>query len=266
MRSVLVNTGIASAFVALSITTSAHAADADELAKALSNPVAALISVPLQLNYDTGYAGGGERWTLNAQPVIPVDISKDWNLISRTIVPGIYQNDVGTVGSDSGLGDIVQSLFFSPKEPTADGWILGAGPVLLLPTATDTRLGAEKWGLGPTGVALKQTKSGWTYGALVNHIWSFAGDHNRADVNATFIQPFLAKSLGGGRTVSMNMENTYDWETKQWNAPVNLLYAKVTKIGSQLINLQGGVRGYVDSPPGGPDWGLRFAITFMFPK
>ena len=149
MRSVLVNTGIASAFVALSITTSAHAADADELAKALANPVAALISVPLQLNYDTGYAGGGERWTLNAQPVIPVDISKDWNLISRTIVPGIYQNDVGTVGSDSGLGDIVQSLFFSPKEPTADGWILGAGPVLLLPTATDTRLGAEKWGLGP---------------------------------------------------------------------------------------------------------------------
>ena len=246
----------------------AQTADADALAKQLSNPVAALISVPFQFNYDEGHGAGGDgkRWTLNIQPVVPISISEDWNLISRTIAPLIDQRDVVNADSQSGLGDIVQSLFFSPKEPTASGWIWGAGPVFLLPTATDDLLGGEKWGIGPTAVALKQTEDGWTYGALVNHIWSVAGEDDRADISATFMQPFLSKGLGQGQTASMNLESTYDWKAEQWNVPLNLQYSKVLKFGKQLVSLQGGVRAYLDTPPGGPDWGLRFIVTLLYPK
>jgi hypothetical protein len=242
-------------------------ADADALAKALSNPVSALISAPFQLNYDEGYAAGeGERWTLNIQPVVPIGISDDWNLISRTITPLIAQDGVIGDGSQSGLGDIVQSVFFSPKEPTGSGWIWGAGPVFMLPTATDDVLGAEQWGIGPTAVTLKQTDSGWTYGALVNHIVSVAGDDARADVNATFLQPFVAKSLGNGRTANVNFESTYDWEASQWTIPLNVSYSKVAKLGMQRLSWQVGARAYLDAPDGGPDWGLRFVVTLLFPK
>jgi len=243
-------------------------ADPDALAKALSNPVASLISLPLQLNYDTGHgpADNGERWTLNVQPVIPVSLSQDWNLISRTIVPIITQSDVLPGETDSGLGDVVQSLFFSPKAPSSGGWIWGVGPAFLLPTATNDRLGAEQWALGPTGVALKQTASGWTYGALANHLWSVAGKAERTDVCATFLQPFLAKGLGKGASATVNFESTYDWKTRNWTLPLNLTYSKVTRFGKQLVSLAGGVRAYLDKSEGGPDWGLRAQLTFLFPR
>ena len=187
--------------VMLCVSMTALPAPADEageaseasLAMQLSNPVAALISVPLQLNYDQdiGPADDGDRWLLNVQPVIPFELNDDWNLISRTILTLVNQSDIFPgAGSQTGTGEVVQSLFFSPKAPTASGWIWGAGPVLLLPTGSNDLLTTDKWGAGPTAVVLKQS-NGWTRGVLANHIWSFAGDGDRADVNATFLQPFL---------------------------------------------------------------------------
>ena len=137
---------------------------AADLARQLANPISALISVPLQLNYDTdiGPDDDGERWTLNIQPVIPFGLNDDWNLISRTILPLVDQRDIFPgAGSQSGIGDVVQSLFFSPVKPTAGGWIWGAGPVFLLPTGSDDLLTADKTGIGPTAVALKQ-EGRWT--------------------------------------------------------------------------------------------------------
>jgi hypothetical protein len=225
--------------------------------------------VPLQLNYDDGYGppGDGDRLLLNVQPVAPFSISSDWNLISRTILPVISQNDaVPGTGSRSGIGDITQSLFFSPKQPTRAGWIWGVGPALLLPTASDDLLGAEKWGAGPTVVVLKQTHTGWTYGALANHIWSFAGNGSRADVDSTFLQPFLAKAFGKGRTLTLNMESAYDWTGSQWTAPINVAYSQVSRIGKQGVSYQAGVRYYAEAPEGGPEWGLRAALTLLYPK
>lgn len=251
------------------VACTAHAQDADELARQLSNPIASLTSVPMQFNWDDGVGADddGERFFLNVQPVIPVSIGEDWNMISRTIVPVVYQNEVFPgAGSQFGLGDTVQSLFFSPKAMTASGWTWGVGPVLLVPTATDDLLGTEKWGAGPTGVALRQTSTGWTYGALFNHIWSFAGDSDRADINATFLQPFLAKGLGQGRTVNVSLESTYDWENQQWTVPINVGYSKVSKIGTQLVSYQGGLRYYLEAPDSGAEWGVRFTFTLLFPK
>jgi hypothetical protein len=198
------------------------------------------------------------------QPVVPISLNADWNVISRTILP-IIDQDIGGA-SESGIGDITQSFFFSKKKPTASGWVIGAGPAFLLPTASEDVLGTEQWAIGPTFVALKQTADGFTYGVLWNYLVSVAGDDDRADVNSTFIQPFLSKGLGKGRTASVNLESSYDFEGDHWNIPVNFAYSKVTKIGGQMVSFAGGVRYYIDTPPGGPDWGVRFVVTLLYPK
>lgn len=183
--------------IVLAVSTSAASAQDSDLAKKLSNPVASLISVPFQWNYDHGIGPtDGDKVTLNIQPVIPISLNDNWNLISRTIVPVVWQDDIaGNSGTQFGLSDTTQSLFFSPKEPTAGGIIWGLGPALLFPTGTDDLLSTRKWGAGPTGVVLRQ-HGPWTYGALANHIWSFAGDESRSDVNST-LQTILFGLSGG---------------------------------------------------------------------
>jgi hypothetical protein len=263
--------------VMLCVIVPALPASADEageayetnLAMQLSNPVAALISVPLQFNYDQdiGPVDDGDRWLLNVQPVIPFSLNNEWNLISRTILPVVHQSDIFPgAGTQTGIGDVVQSIFFSPKAPTASGWIWGAGPVLLLPTGSDELLTTDKWGAGPTAVVLKQS-NGWTRGMLANHIWSFAGDDDRADVNATFLQPFLTYTTPTQWTFALNTESTYDWENEQWSVPVNVNASKLTRFGTQLVSLGGGLRYWGDGPDGGPEGlGLRITITLLFPR
>jgi len=236
-----------------------------ELAKKLNNPVANLISVPIQNNWDFGIGpANAMRYTANIQPVIPISVAKDWNVIVRTIMPVIdAPSPAPGVRSAWGLGDITQSLFLSPKEPVG-GWILGGGPVFLWPSATDSMLGSGKFGAGPTIVVLRQ-EHGWTYGMLANQIWSFAGwgDQN---VSASFLQPFLSFTTKTYTTFTVNTESTYDWRNHQWTVPLNLMVAQLLKIGKQPIQFQIGARYYADKPDGGPDWGLRFAVTFLFPK
>ena len=129
------------------------------------------------------------RYTVNIQPVIPLSLTTDWNFILRTIMPVIY-DEAPVPGGDNRAGGYSAELFFSPKAPTRRGWVWGAGPVFLYPSATDDALGTEKFALGPTAVVLKQ-QSGWTYGMLANHLWSVAGNSHRDDVSATFMNPFL---------------------------------------------------------------------------
>lgn len=245
------------------------ATSAEELAKKLANPVAALISVPLQGNYDAhiGPDDEGERWTLNIQPVVPFDVSDHWNLISRTILPLVDQHDIlPGAGGQSGVGDVVQSLFFSPKAPTAAGWIWGAGPVALFPTGSDDLLTTDQWGIGPTAVALKQAGP-WTYGFLGNHLWSVAGDDDRADVNATLLQPFVTYTTPEAVSLTLVTETTYDWEAEQWTVPVVGAVAKVFNLGGQLVSLGAALKYYADSADGGPeDWGGRASVSFLFPK
>jgi hypothetical protein len=242
----------------------------EEIALAAQNPIAAMASVPLQYNYDQniGPQEDGHKNYVNVQPVIPFSIGEDWNLISRTIVPVIWQEDIFPgAGSQSGIGDITQSLFFSPKKPSSGGWIWGVGPVIYLPTASDDLLGAEKWGLGPTAVFLKQ-EHGWTYGALVNHIWSVGGDSDRSDISSTFLQPFLSYTTKNHTTFAVNTESTYNWETEKWSVPIHLIVKQMVKVGEQRLQLEAGARYWADSPDatGPKGWGARATVTFLFPK
>lgn len=240
---------------------------AADLAKQLSNPVASLTSVPFQLNWDQDIGpADGERILLNVQPVVPMSLNENWNVISRTILPVIDLDDVPPGEDETGIGDVVQSLFFSPVAPTESGWIWGVGPVFLLPTASDDTLGGDQWGLGPTAVALKQ-EGAVTYGALVNHILSVAGDDDRADVNATFVQPFVSYTTPAAWTYGVNAESTYDWEADELALPVNVFASKVLKFGGQLVQVGGGLRYWVEEADGGPEGlGLRFNLVFLFPK
>jgi hypothetical protein len=250
--------------------------DAQNLAKQLSNPIASLISFPLQSNYDWGLGpdGEGSQYTLNIQPVIPITLNDDWNLISRTIVPLVSQGDVVPVppaadNNQFGFSDTVQSLFFSPQKPTKGGIVWGAGPVFLIPTATDKLIGSGKWGAGPTIVALKQSGP-WTVGGLANHIWSVAGNDSRDKVSSTFLQPFVGYTTKRATTFTVNAESTYDWTHKQWTVPVNIMVAQLFKpktfgLGFP-IQIQVGYRHYFESAPTGPNDGVRLNIVALFPK
>ena len=237
------------------------ATNADELAKKLANPIAAMISVPFQYNYSRTYGDNGYKNLLNIQPVVPISISENWNLISRTIIPVIQQKNVQPNRTQFGLGDTTQSFWFSPKAPTPSGLIWGVGPAGIIPTGTDG-IGANTWALGPTAIVLKQTGP-WTYGMLVNQLWDTSGP---ADISSMFIQPFLAKGLGKGRTLSLQAESTYNWKTKEWSIPISLLYSKVSKWGKQMVSNQIGAGWYATSPSGGPEWQLRYMMVLLFPK
>lgn len=241
--------------------------DAD-LAQELTNPVADLITIPFQMNYDRDIGLQDDGWKLqtNIQPVIPFHLGEDWTLISRTILPVTYQDDVFPgAGSQFGLGDTSLSLFLSPKKPTS-GMIWGAGPIFLLPTATDSLLGAKKWGAGPTAVALTM-RGPWTMGALGNHVWSFAGDSDRPDISNTFLQPFVAYTWPSAWTVSLQTESTYNWKIEKWSVPINAAVSKLVRWGKLPVSLQAGVGYWLESPETGPE-GFRFRLqaNFVLPK
>lgn len=245
----------------------AAGSDSAALARQLSNPIASLVSVPFQLNFDQGVgADEDQRFVMNLQPVMPFTIDKDWNLITRVIVPVVSQPALAPGrGPASGLGDITASFFLSP----ARGKVFwGIGPVLLLPVGADPVLGTEKWAAGPTFVVLRQTGH-WTAGMLANHLWSYAGDATRDAVNQTFLQPFLSYGTGTGYTFTVATETTANWKAdpgQRWTVPVQLGVSKVTRLGRRPLSF--GVTGgyFVETPGGGPEWKVRTTLTLIFPR
>jgi hypothetical protein len=255
---------VACAVIAVSSARPVAADDAADLAKQLSNPVASLISVPIKFDYNTNIGAGDEgisrTWTI--QPVIPISLNDNWNLISRTIVPFQFNTDIPSgSGSVNGVGDITQSLFFSPKAPTKNGLIWGAGPIFQIPTSSD--VSSDTWGAGVTGLVLKQ-KNGWTYGGLASQLWDVSGD---VEINATFLQPFVSYTTPKSWTYGLNTESTYNGVTNDWSVPINATVSKLVKVGNQPISLQSGLRYWATSPDNGPEgWGARMQVTFLFPK
>ena len=255
-----------------STATQAVAQSNADLAKQAQNPIANLISLPFQNNTNFNF-GPLEKTQniLNIQPVLPLELTDDWNLITRTIVPVISQPAlIPEQDREFGIGDVQFSAFFSPKKPAAGGWIWGAGAIAQLDTASDDRLGQGKWGLGPTVVALKNDGP-WLYGALVNNIWSVGGDNDRPDVNNMLIQPFVNYNFPKhpGRYLTTSPIITANWEADsddRWVVPLGLGIGQIMKIGDQPINLQASAYYNVEKPENGADWQLRLQVQFLFPK
>jgi hypothetical protein len=262
-------------FALLSALTLIHSmafAEDDEakLANQLNNPVAALISVPVNFQTDEniGPTEEGEVSIIKATPVVPFELNDDWNLITRTIITAVDQDNVPVNGQgESGMADIVASFFFSPKAPTANGWIWGVGAITLLDTASDDALGAGAWGIGPTAVFLKQ-KQGWTYGALTHYLMDISVDDGRADVEQLFLQPFLSYTYAPTKTsFTLQTEATRDLEGNETSAFAIFEVGQMFKIGPQIMQARIGLKNWYESPRFGPDGTtVAFRLTFLFPK
>jgi hypothetical protein len=256
------------AVLALVGVSAAQPASESDLAKETQNPVSELISVPFESNFNFGVGPNDDlQYILNVQPVVPFRLSEDWNLITRTIIPLIDQPELGPgVGDVFGLGDIQLSQFLSPAKSGALLW--GIGPIFQFPTATDDALGSDKWSAGPTAAALT-IRGPWVVGALVNHLWSFAGDDDRADVNQTLIQPIVNYNLPRGWFLSSVPYITADWEKDgddRWTVPIGIGVGKVHRFGAQPVSL--GLTPYynVVRPDDAAEWTLQFRINLLFPK
>jgi hypothetical protein len=248
----------------LLLPSAAAAQDATALAKQTQNPVSSLISFPLQGNWDFGIGDRDATGTiLNIQPVMPFGITPSTNIILRVIMPLASQP-----GSDgmrvNGMGDVVATAFFSPAKSGRITW--GAGPVFLLPAATNNALGTEKFAIGPSAVVLTQPGP-WTVGFLFNHMWSTSGAADRSDVNATFLQPFANYNLGQGLAAGATLEATANWEAEEtWTAPLLFTISKVTRLGQRPVNFVIGAGPTIASPEGGPNWRFRFMAVLMYPR
>lgn len=240
-----------------------------ELQKEVQNPVANLISVPLQenMNVDIGPFGRNQS-VLNIQPVIPMQISENWLVVSRIITPIIYQPDVTerNLGA-SGLGDMNPTFFLVPANSGKLIW--GVGPAIVAPTATGRMLGQGKWSMGPSVVALAQPGH-WTFGALVNNVWSFAGQRDRPDVNQMLFQYFINYNLDKGWYLTSQPIITANWKAQdgnQWIVPVGGGVGRVFNLGPQPVNAAVQVYGNAVRPGTipSPSWSLRFQLAFLYP-
>jgi hypothetical protein len=241
----------------------ANAQDADQLAKQTQNPVSTLSSLPLQGNWDFGIGDRDATGSLlNVQPVMPFAISGNTNVILRVIMPLLSQ-PAPDATRINGLGDVVATVFFTPRRAGRIIW--GAGPVLHLPAATNASLGAEKFGIGPSVVLLAQPGA-FTVGMLYNQIWSVSGASDRDDINSLFLQPFLNYNLGGGLSAGVSIEATANFEAdEKWTAPMIFSVTKVTLLGKRPVSFALGAGPSIASPAGGADWRFRLVATFLFP-
>jgi len=250
------------------LSASTFAAAEEDLAKATQNPVSDLISLPFQDNMNFGY-GPNKKIdnVLNIQPVIPISLNENWNLITRTILPVISRPALTTNGKrKTGTGDLLFTAFLAPKKPGAFIW--GVGPALLFPTANPSELGTKKWGIGPSVVVLKM-QNAWVYGALINNIWSYAGAKNNPSVNLMTLQPFLNYNFPTGWYLTSSPIITSNWNANsknRWTIPLGGGFGKIFSIGKQPMNAQLHAYYNVKKPTQVGHWTLRLQLQFLFPK
>jgi hypothetical protein len=243
--------------------------ESSEIAKQAQNPIARLISVPVENDFypQTGIDKENE-YVLEIKPVVPISLSKGWNVITRTIIPVIQTPDLTPeIKGTSGLGDIQESLFLSPTKAGPGGIIWGAGPVILAPTATEDIYGTGKTNIGPTVVVLA-IQGHWLYGALAQNVWSVAGPKGRSDVNQFLMQPFVNYNLPHKWYLVSSPIITANWkqDTGRWLVPVGGGVGKIVHFGKVPVNIYTQFFGNAEYPSGTSKWSARFQMQFLFPK
>ena len=239
----------------------------EELAKKSQNPVSDLMSVPFQYNvYSGGALGNSTKSVLNIQPVIPHRLNKDWNLRTRIVLP--LMSSPTPNGMVSGTGDSTICFFLSPHKKGEV--MMGFGPIVQLPTASNEVLGTQTWGIGPAALVVKSHKQ-WVYGAMTNYVTSIGNSPTGHRTDQLLIQLFANYNLphAKGFSLSYSPMITADFTRApgdQWTLPVGLMATKVLHIGKQPVSI--GIGGFknVVRPSNAPDWNFRFAMTFLFPE
>lgn len=241
----------------------------DELQKKLANPVADIVTLPLQYTgtFNTGPLEGLQHM-LNIQPVYPMPLGSDVSMINRLIVPIVSQP---AFASDqdriTGLGDISYEIFFSPARPGKIIW--GAGPTVSMNTATDGVLGSGKWSAGPAVVMMVQPGR-WSVGALVTQVWSFAGGDERPDVSQAQFQPILSYRLSPIHSIGYAGIIVANWKQhggERWTVPLGLTWSWLIKPkGFVPVNFIVGGGYNVVRPDDAGDWFMRFQVNFILPK
>jgi hypothetical protein len=245
-----------------------RAQEGSDIAKQAQNPIASMISVPLENDFSphTG-VNKEDSYVFELKPVVPFRLSNDWNLITRTIVPVIQVPDLAPgVSGTGGLGDIQESLFLSPTKAGPVIW--GAGPVISFPTATESILGTKKLSLGPTVVVLR-SQGHWLFGSLAQNLFSVAGPSARKDVNQMLLQPFVNYNLPHKWYLTSSPIITANWEARsgqRWVVPVGGGVGKIVHLGKQPVNVYGQIFRNVQRPDGTSSWSARFQMQFLFPK
>jgi hypothetical protein len=236
----------------------------DELAKQLQNPLADLVSVPFQNNFNGGGpAGLGASYNLNFQPVIPIELDKTWNLILRPIVPW-YNLALGNGERSSGLGEIIIETFLSPAK--ARGFIWGIGPAFSFPTATNDAVATGCFAAGPVAAGVYMGGP-WVVGALLTQLDAFAC-MGSTRLDTTSLQVFLNYNLPHAWSIGTSPTFSANWNAQgqKWTVPVGASVAKTIAIAKQPISLSFSYYANVVHPDGGSPWLTRFVVTFMFPK
>ncbi len=239
----------------------------EALAKAAQNPIASLISLPIQSNNDFDWGPDGEWFSVNnIQPVIPFELNDDWNVVTRTILPIVSQPGLAPgQGRKTGIGDALFTAFFVPAE--SGDWTWGVGPAIQLPTASDSRLGRDEWGAGASFVALTMPGK-WVIGGLVSNVWGISTDPGN-EINLFTLQPFINYNLDQGWYLSSSPIITANWEAdsdQRWTVPIGGGFGRIFRIGKQPMNAQVQVYYNLEKPDIAGDWGLRLQLQFMFPK
>jgi hypothetical protein len=244
--------------------------EATALAKKLQNPIGDLYSFPFQgnTNFGTGTKGGTQE-ILNVQPVIPIHINDDFTVITRTILPLVWQPSFQPAHTvPFGTAPTEFSAMLSNANPI-DHWVFGAGPIFGVPTASDKTLGSSVWGAGPEAVAVYM-HGPWVAGLLVNNLWSLGGTSGPRGTQYTkfLIEPFVNYNFGGGWYVFTAPEFTASWPAAgnhAWTVPFGGGGGKVIKLFDKLpVNLQLGAFYNAVRPSYVGSWSLRTQVTFIF--
>ncbi len=228
--------------------------------------------ITLPLRYEADFLDGAYKATKDTfeidQAVVPFQLNSDWALITRTKLPGEVQppKDLNDHWVD-GLSNGYTTFFLSPEHGRDFYW--GVGPVLYYPTATNSALGVNKWGSGPSAAILHEDASPWVYGAVVNNIWSFGGPPGSSDrTNQLLLNPIVSYHFSDGWALSSSPNITANWIASgdKWTVPVGGGFSKVTRLGEQPIKLALEAYYNVIRPNAGNDtWVLQATLTFIFP-
>ena len=244
--------------------------DAQDIAGKLTNPVAAMVSIPFQFNYNQnmGFDQKGSMTSLTVQPVVPISLNNEWNFIARPIMTGAIQNNIDGM-SGTGVSPILFETFFSPATSSRTIW--GVGPFLATPAPSGTQYGTKQWGAGISAVGLIRPGQ-WTIGMLGYQSWNVSGNNPQAaeqggTANNTYWQPFISYVTKDAWTYGVNTESSFNWDTRRASNPMNATVSKLVLFGDLPVSFTLGARYYLSSVPGGASgWGARLSVTFVLPE